>query len=185
MSLVMAEKQVLKLDLACGQNVRDGFTGVDKYTGENRVDVLKFPWPWADNSVDEIHCSHFIEHIPMVEVEHQGRVKDLLFAFFDEAYRVLKPGALMTVICPCARSNRAFQDPTHRRFIVMETFAYLNRGWREFNKLDHYQVQCNFDFDVRPGTAPEEALRPTEVQMQRHNSMWNVVLDLMAVLKKA
>src|SRR3970040_2308188 len=115
--LVLAKSSLeLKLDLACGQNVREGFEGVDLHapSAKHRVDLLKFPWPWADASVDEIHCSHFIEHIPLRDVEERDLLaphhpylgKDLLFAFFDEAYRVLRPDSHMTVICPSVPSQR-------------------------------------------------------------------------------
>ncbi len=125
----------LKLDLACGQMPHEGFEGVDLWEGaKHRLDLFRCPWPWEDGSVEELHCSHFIEHIPMEEIEHNGRKKDRLFAFFDECYRILKPGGRMTVFCPNARSNRAFQDPTHRRFIVAETFLYLHKPWRVANK---------------------------------------------------
>lgn len=184
----------LKLDLACGQSCREGFEGVDMFSdAKHRVNLMKFPWPWADNSVDELHCSHFVEHLPMVHVSREGEYRDvpgstgdrdLFFAFFDECWRVLKPGGLMTVIVPALRSNRAFQDPTHRRFLPSEAFLYLNREWRTMNRLDHYGTTCDF---VSPtgqggplvdGNVPmEEGLRSAEVQAARFNSLWNTVLD--------
>ena len=52
--------QPLKLDLGCGQNKQEGFTGVDLYApwADVKLDLFKFPWPWKDGAVDEIHCSH-------------------------------------------------------------------------------------------------------------------------------
>ncbi len=171
----------IKLDLACGQTPREGFEGVDAYAPnpKHKVDLLQFPWPWQDSSVDEIFCSHFIEHIPMEE--RAG--KDLFFCFFDECYRILKPNGIMTVICPSARSNRAFMDPTHRRFIVGESFLYLSDSWRKKNKLDHYHVNCNFHAQVSPITVEE--LRKEDPQTQNRLIMhyWNVVLDWQASLK--
>lgn len=184
--LVIARSpRVLKLDLAAGQSPREGFEGVDLNAGDHRVDLLKFPWKWEDSSVDELHCSHFIEHIACREVEdrdvthlasdHIG--KDMLLAFFDECYRVLRPGGVMTVLCPNARSNRGFQDPTHRRFIVAETFAYLAKTWREANKLDHYRVACNFNSNVVPIIPIELSLLHADAQARRFNESWNTILD--------
>ena len=54
-----------KLDLGCGKNKQAGFVGVDERAFEG-VDVahdLRRPWPWSDSSVDEVHCSHFLEHL--------------------------------------------------------------------------------------------------------------------------
>ncbi|KAF0243288.1 MAG: type 11 [Planctomycetota bacterium] len=191
----------VRLDLACGQSPREGFEGVDIWPGaKHQLNLLRFPWPWADNSVDELHCSHFVEHIPMAYLTPQGDLspvpttpadKDLFFAFFDECWRILKPGGLMTVIVPALRSNRAFQDPTHRRFLPAEAFLYLNRAWREANKLDHYGVACNFvgplgdGIPAVDGQVPmEEGMRALEVQIARAQTLWNVVADWVARLKK-
>jgi hypothetical protein len=72
--------------------------------------------------------------------------KDMFLTFFEECYRILRPGATLTIHCPAQANDRAFQDPTHRRFIVANTFAYINRAWREANKLTHgcYDLKCNF-----------------------------------------
>ena len=68
-----ASSRELKLDLGCGQNVREGFEGVDLYgdKAKHKVDLFKFPWPFKDGSVDEINCSHFMEHIPAREIEEK------------------------------------------------------------------------------------------------------------------
>jgi predicted SAM-dependent methyltransferase len=190
----------LKLDLAAGQSPREGFEGVDIWSGAKHVvDLWKFPWPFEDESVSELHCSHHAEHIPPRDVEerdiradptvskdtyHQFLGKDMFFAFFDECYRILKPEGWMTVIVPALRSNRAFQDPTHRRFIPAETFLYLSAEWRKGNKLDHYRAQCNFACDVNPTIYSELALRSPEVQGRMMNENWNCVFDFHAKLKK-
>lgn len=190
-SVLHVPSPTLKLDLACGQTPLDGFEGVDLWckTAKHQVDLQRYPWPWADNSVDEVFCSHYCEHIPMEYVDERGDVttsalgKDALFKFFDELWRVLKPDAWATIIVPCARSNRGFQDPTHRRFFVAETFMYLFAEMRRANKLDHYNVSCNFAGDVQ-SIVPQEmnALSP-EAQQRRFNGEWNVIVDWHAKLK--
>ena len=184
----------LKLDLACGQNIREGFEGVDMPTTPgiaHGVDLMRFPWPWADSSVFELHSSHFVEHLPMEFVDSHGNyvpagtpgAKDLLFAFFDECHRILIPGGWMQVIVPCVRNNRAFQDPTHRRFLPAETFLYLAKAWRDINKLDHYNVRCDFEISVNPTIPVELSAMTDEVQARRMNHDWNTVIDLHAKLK--
>jgi len=188
----------LKLDLACGQHPKEGFEGVDLYgsVAKHKVDLLKFPWPWADNSVDELHCSHFLEHVPAREVETRDLSfigekaattflgQDMLFAVMDEAWRVLKPDAWMTIIVPSGRSNRAFWDPTHRRFFMQETFLYFAAEWRKMNGLDHYNVHCNFGVDVGHSVPQEETLRSADAQADRFQHCWNVTYDWIAKLKK-
>jgi len=130
------KKQKLKLDIACGKKTKDGFTGVDIWEGAEIVaDLEKFPWPFADNSVDEIYCSHYIEHTP-----------DLI-SFANELYRIMKVGAKAEIIAPYYSSIRAWQDPTHLRAISENTFLYFSKKWREINKLDHYPINVDFDFE--------------------------------------
>lgn len=195
----------VKLDLACGLNCREGFEGVDLYgnVAKHKVDLCKFPWPFADNSVDELHCSHFIEHIPAREIEERdlsgkqvlnGAVvsgahrdlsyvgQDMLFAFFDEVWRILKPGAAITILCPALRSNRAFMDPTHRRFIPAETFLYLDREWRKANGLSHYLSKCHFTGKVDPMVTAELTQLNPEAAARQVNHYWNVVGDWRCIM---
>lgn len=190
------EVKLIKLDLGAGQNPREGFEGVDLCEGsKHRVNLFRFPWPFDTSSVDEIHTSHFLEHVPMEQVDdsglpvNPGEGQDLLFKLMDECYRILKPNGVITIIVPNARSNRGFQDPTHRRFFVAETFLYFFKEWRAVNKLDHYNVKCNFGSvgDGQPDVAPiipiEANAWAPEVQQRRFTGEWNVIMDWMARLK--
>jgi len=193
----------LRLDLGAGQSPREGFESVDLHApdAKHRVDLFKFPFPWADNSVTEINCSHFVEHLPAREVESRDLSddnsktlfqfcgQDFFFAFFDECWRILKPNGIITIIVPAATSTRAFQDPTHRRFIPAEAFLYLNREWRKANRLDHYRVRCHFEGGdpnsnpIQPAILPELATRHEEVQATAVRHWWNAVLDWRAILR--
>ena len=195
----------LKLDLACGQNCKEGFEGVDLLapTAKHKWDLLKFPWPIADSSVEELHSSHFIEHIPMAYLNRplpgelgEGHSyieltatplypssRDLLFAFFDECYRVLVPGGTMSVVCPSVRNERAFWDPTHRRFIAQITFCYLSKSWRTEQKLDHYRVDCDFQGNVGFSHMDTYKGRADEVQQRAFASEWNLIVDYIVTLK--
>jgi len=68
------------------------------------------------------------EHIPMEYVDWQGRPTDAFVAVMNECWRVLKPGGFMDIEVPTVGGNGAFQDPTHRRFMVPETWEYFSRG---------------------------------------------------------
>jgi predicted SAM-dependent methyltransferase len=196
-----AGRNLRKLDLGCGQNPKEGHEGVDLYGdgAKHKVDLFKFPWPFRDGSVDEINCSHFLEHVPAREVEerdfappHAGTQppaygylgQDMLFAFMDECYRILKDGAFINIIVPSGRSDRAFWDPTHRRFFMMQTFLYFNYDWRKANGLTHYRVRCNFNFDVQPTFMQEEGTKSPEALQYRYTHLWNVTADWVAKLKK-
>lgn len=181
----------MKLDLGSGPKPREGFQGIDLYAPNTEaIDLLDFPWPWPTESVDEIYCSHFVEHLPATEVNRAGRLektytvkhhagKDYFFAFFDECYRIMKYGAIMTVVVPALQSVRAFQDPTHRRFIPAESFVYLSHEWRKMNGLDYYNVECNFDVKIASITQGQE--NTSSEDLMAH---WGKVLDWQATLVK-
>jgi hypothetical protein len=185
----------LKLSLACGGNVPEGFKGVDivKTSSADYVqDLMKFPWSqFADNSVDEIECSNFVEHIP-----HGDSRDDPFFQFFDEIYRILKPAefdpnnpniplkGIARIVCPYYSSMRAWQDPTHQRAISESSFLYVNKQWRIDNKLDHYPVSCDFDFSYGYVLAPQWQNRSQEAQSFAIQHYINVVTDIQVQLIK-
>jgi hypothetical protein len=129
----------LMLDLGCGKNKKPGFLGVDvlKFEGVDVVcDLGKKKWPWKDGSVDEIHASHFVEHLTPTERIH----------FTNEAYRVMRFGARITIITPHWCASRAYGDLTHQWPPVSEFwFYYLNKAWRAVNAPHNQTYTCDFD----------------------------------------
>lgn len=179
-SKLQAAPALLKLDLGCGQNKREGFSGVDVAAVEG-VDVvhdlLTFPWPFKPASVGEAHCSHFFEHIP-------GPLRG---KWMDELYRVLVPNAQVTIIVPYYSSMRAAQDFTHAWPPVAESsFLYFNRQWRELNKLTHgaYALVCDFDFTYGYAVNNVWATKHEDARTHGVAHYLNVVDDLHVVLTK-
>lgn len=171
------------IDLGCGQNKREGFIGVDKYPapGVDVVhDLLSFPWPFEDNSVDEAHSSHNLEHI-----DGADRIP-----FFAELYRVLKPGGTALFITPSADSDRALQDPTHKFPPIVPGFyqCYLSKEWRVANKLDHGAYVEHFcDFAVQSinvGLTPELVARNDAYRTDAMRHFRNATVDLFVTLVK-
>ena len=181
--------KLLKYDLGCGNNLgggQKGFIGIDITKKGTKADIeydlLKFPWLFAkDDSVDEIFCSHFIEHIP-----HGNGSQDPFFEFFNETYRILKPNAIARFVTPYYTSIRATQDPSHQRSISEATYLYFMKDWRKQNGLEHYPIKCNFQIiQVGPaGLYPDWEGRPQEAVQYAMAHYWNVALDIMAILKK-
>ena len=139
----------MKLDLACGaQKVGAEYIGIDAAQDAKPdlcMDLLRFPWDFPDDAAETVHCSHFIEHIPAEDrLEGNGRRVDLLVRFFEEVYRVMSPGGMLTLRWPSPTAEPAFQDPTHRRFISRHFLAYLARPWRK-----EYVPQYDFRMDFQ------------------------------------
>lgn len=180
------EPTPLRLDVACGQRLEDGWTGIDLYAeGENIItwDLFSFPWPVDDGEAAEVRCSHFVEHIP-----HwlPGIDRDVWWAFFDELWRIMAPGAQATITHPYGRSDRAWWDPTHERAIVPDTWNYVNRAWRESQCLGHYPVACDFTVVTVAGTGVHGGLVSRNDDFQAHAREFyaNVFADLVVVLEK-
>jgi len=169
------EPKLVKLDIACGQNKAEGFIGMDQAAlpGVDIVrDIETYPWPFEDNSVDEVVCRHYVEH-----------TKDLM-AFMNELHRVMKPGAKATIIAPYYSSVRAWQDPTHVRAISEMTFMYFNKEWRNVNGLNHYPINTDFDFVYGYNWDPMWAKRNEEARNFAAKHYINVILDILLTLTK-
>lgn len=164
-----------RINLACGQNKTKEFFGVDiaKAPGVDLVyDLERFPWPFPDNSVDEAFCNHYIEH-----------TKDII-KFMDEVYRILRPGASITIRAPYYNSMRAWQDPTHTRVISEATFLYYNKEWRVINKMDHYPIKSDFDYTFSYNFMPDWAMRSEDARAFAIKHYTNVVSDIQIILTK-
>lgn len=174
-----------KFDLGCGNLKQEGFTGVDLIKEGTQADVqfdlLTFPWAFAkDNEADEIFCSHFIEHIP-----HGNGFNDPFFEFFNEVYRILKPGGIATFTTPYYTSIRAFQDPSHQRFISEATYAYFNADWRKENRLEYYPIKTDFEvIDCQYIYHDDTKGIDEGDKMFALKHFWNVGADMRVILKK-
>jgi predicted SAM-dependent methyltransferase len=167
----------LKLDLACGSRKRYGFYGVDiaRDAGADFVCDLRKGLPWPPNSVDQVHCSHFLEHLDGGE----------RIAFMEELWRVLKPGCCATFLCPYYTNVRAVMDPTHKwPPVAQESFLYFDRTWREREKLSHYPITCNFSFEFQHLMSDGVAFQNDEHRRNAEKHYWNVVDDLLVVVRK-
>lgn len=176
----------VKLDLACGNAKRDGYKGIDIVKTDSTdyvFNLLEFPWPIESESVDEINCSHFIEHIPH-DINNSNDKRDGLIQFMDEMYRVLKPKGKVHIQAPYYTSMRAFGDPTHVRYIADWSFLYYNREWIEANKLEHYNIKSNFDMKYSYLITNELSLRSEEVRNNAFQHDWNVIDDIIVELIK-
>ena len=167
---------MLRLDLGCGPNKKADHIGVDvrEFPGVDVVgDLGKGAWPWEADSVDEVHCSHMLEHLSWPE-----RV-----FFFNELHRVMKKGAKAVIIIPHWASARYHGDPTHKEPMSEFAFYYLNAEWRKGN-APHTDYTC--DFDSTWGYSVHPALQARNPEYQQYALTWfkEAAQDLMATVVK-
>lgn len=177
----------MKIDLGCGKNKKEGFIGVDQYPMEGVDVVLNIggdPWPWEDNSVEEAHSSHFLEHLTNLNDKWERT------HFFNELYRVLKPGAKCSIIIPHWASTRYYGDPTHKEPFSEMGFYYLSKEWRMAN-APHTDVEVNphgyfCDFHAMWGNGMHAAIVQRSADFQQFAMAWfkEAIQDLHATLTK-
>lgn len=84
----------MKIDLGCDAEPRPGFEGCDIVPFEKVKHVFDFrktdKWPFAPDSIEEIWCSHTLEHLLFEDA----------FSFLNKCLEVLQPGGKMTLIVP-------------------------------------------------------------------------------------
>lgn len=125
------------LELGCGPDKRIvdsiSFDLVD-LPGVDVVCDLNFGFPFlADNSVDEIHSEHFLEH-----VENLG-------ALIKEIYRVLKPGGCKFITVPHFSNPYFYSDYTHRNFFGLYSMSYFSKQDYFRRKVPAFYNGINFN----------------------------------------
>ena len=108
------KKQKIRIDVGCGKNKQEGYTGVD-IDPDSGADIIAsaLSMPFSDESVDEIFCRHLVEHF----------IPDEAKIFFAEIYRVLKKGgrATLKIDRDWAKKRLLKKDLSHKhRYSVKE-----------------------------------------------------------------
>ena len=184
------ESKPLKLNIGSGPNKMEGYLSVDvrqfyankpPVSGDDPLveiicDCGKDLWPWEDNSVEEVHCSHMVEHLTAPERIH----------FINELHRVLQPKGKATIIAPHWASCRAYGDLTHQWPPVSEFwFYYLSKEWRATN-APHSTYSDTVDFEATWGYSMNPALftRNPEHQQYAMSNFKEAIQDIHATLIK-
>lgn len=184
----MKKTKEIKLDLGSGGNkIAEDWIGVDIYKMKG-VDVVcnlaKDKWPWKDNTVDQVHAAHFLEHLTNLG-EKWERVH-----FFNELYRVLKVGAKARLIFPHWCSNRYYGDPTHKEPFSEMGFCYLSKDWRMSQaphadkKWNKNGYSCDFEAQYGYNLRGDLAGRNQEYVMMALSKEKEAAQDIDATLTK-
>jgi predicted SAM-dependent methyltransferase len=96
----------MKLNIGCGKDIKEGYINCDYINSEgvDKVfDMNKYPWPFSDNSIDEILCISILEHLDNPEKA------------IKEMWRISKPNCQITIEVPHFSSWSSWGDITHKR----------------------------------------------------------------------
>lgn len=128
----------MKLNLGSGNDPLEGFVNVDMLERDD-VDVkhnlMDFPYPWDNDSADEIRAIDVIEHLDnyIYDIEpdedgewHLTNGRPTIMAFIEECYRILKPGGTLYIQTPSWDSELFKIDPTHVRGFHPRTFDFFD-----------------------------------------------------------
>ena len=121
---VKVKKQPVKLNLGCGNDIRKGFINVDQFAPEADLkwDLNVLPYPWKDNSVDEVIMMHVLEH-----------VNDPC-AVMEELIRISKQDSKITIEVP-HYNHSASIEAVHKTLFTRHWFRY----WYKSNARPYYE----------------------------------------------
>lgn len=137
-ALAWAKREdLMALDLGGAHNSPEGYTAIDVVGDTSHTvggmyrqgDIFDILHGTKDSTVGVIRAVDFLEH-----VEDSIRL-------FNEMYRVLAHGGMLLSITPSADGRGAWQDPTHVKPYVSNSFWYFTD--REFSKYVP-EITCRF-----------------------------------------
>ena len=116
------------LDLGCGENKVPNSIGLDNVQlpgVDVEHDLLDFPYPFDNESMDKIYLRHVIEHFAIENINF----------IMNECNRILKNDGLLVITVPHVFSISAFIDPTHRSFFTFGSGYF----WDENSSKAYYK----------------------------------------------
>ena len=138
-----------KIDIGCKHCTKEGYTGIDHLEfGQKVLWDVREGLPFADNTITDIHCTHFLEHLSDREVE----------GFFAEVYRVCKDKAVIYITVPHEGEWGAYAH-NHLSFWSEARFEGIVKGFigarvelKEMKKFrQHGYLEIKVDMIVHKG----------------------------------
>lgn len=118
-----------KLHIGCGNQIIPHWVNHDlvPLPGVDVVhDLTVFPWPFHDDTFDEIKAYHVLEHLPET-------IKTL-----EEIYRISASNARVHIRVPYWNSPDMISDPTHRVFFNEQSMDYFDPKARQCIERPYY-----------------------------------------------
>ena len=136
--------ELVRVHLGCGKVYKDGWVNCDMVKdvkADKYFDLEVFPWPLPDDYADEILLDQVMEHL-----------SNTLRAM-EEMHRILKPGGIVRINVPYAKSDCAYQDPTHRKFFTEKTMDYFleDSPWNFYSRCRFKKLRAELTtIDITP-----------------------------------
>lgn len=83
-------------------------------------------------NVEGIRCHQVLEHLKNI------------IPLLNDCYKVMKEGTVMEISTPLAGTTQAYQDPTHIRCYVPETFLYFQENSPYKKEQNEYKITARF-----------------------------------------
>lgn len=147
---------MLRLNLGCGRDIRSGYINIDnrRLPGVDRVcDVFNLN-SYAAGSVDEIFAKDILEHCS------RRNVRSVLGSWIA----LLKPGGIITVICP---NLRLLADRWVRGELRTEQYVRQVYGEQDHDGNTH---RNGFDKELLTQYLRGAGVRSIEVLDERHDN---------------
>lgn len=122
-----------KLNLGCGKNIRDPDVWInhDINHHDNAImavhDLNITPWPWEDNSFEEIAALSVFEHLRLTLIES-----------LNECWRIICPQGVLALKYPLFTSPHIHDDPTHIWFWSDKVLEFVDPDYAYGKKCDYY-----------------------------------------------
>lgn len=118
-----------KLNVGCGLDIKSDYINLDvaSLPGVDIVhDLSKFPWPFPDNSFQEIQLINVLEHLPDT------------ISTIEELHRIAAPNAKVIIRVPFWNSPDMLNDPTHKRSFNENTLNFFDPSLPECRSRPYY-----------------------------------------------
>jgi len=123
---------VKRLNLGCGDDIKEGFDNVDVQKDKKLTKSFnfnKFPYPIKEESYDYILVKQVLEHL-----ENPERV-------LIELHRICKPGAIIRIEVPYYNNKGAFGSMQHMHYFSDQTFMDFVEGRKVINKKQSFEIK--------------------------------------------
>ncbi len=165
---------IKKLNIGCGTDIKKGYVNLDmvKLNGVDVVhDLNKYPYPFEDNTFDEVIMISVLEHLG-------NTIKAI-----EEIWRICKNNAKVYITVPNYNSFHFFSNAQHTSLFNYNTLDHLsqNKGKSCKEGINHY---TKAKFDIIEKHANGFGLIPTDkLKVSLNKYIPNLITDLQFVLK--